>query len=201
MCLFWVYVVLCSGRERPCHGLITRPRSPAVCKMIMKLKAEARAQGGSTASEKKNLCWIGHKWLHLSGKFVALFCSHPENLGTVGNNIPAGQLSCTFSRTWLWHCVPTKMDQSGGGGGTRFGHRFHLTSHAFGHVAYRCPTPAHISGAETENSSGTIICDYWNSVEYLVTHWALMSCDTWSQHGIFVIQKHQQFNQCFNVLV
>jgi hypothetical protein len=36
-----------------CDELITRPRSPTVCKMIMKLKAEARAQGDCRASDKK----------------------------------------------------------------------------------------------------------------------------------------------------
>jgi hypothetical protein len=43
-----VFLCLCCPvyRERPCDGLITRPRSPTVCvkKEISKLKYEARAK-------------------------------------------------------------------------------------------------------------------------------------------------------------
>jgi hypothetical protein len=56
----YVYVfILCLCcpvfRLKPCDELITRQRSPTVCKMIMKLKkSEDRAQGGCRASERKN---------------------------------------------------------------------------------------------------------------------------------------------------
>jgi hypothetical protein len=47
MDVWCVYVfILCLRypvlRLRPCVGLITRPRSPTVCKMIMKLKKKQR---------------------------------------------------------------------------------------------------------------------------------------------------------------
>jgi hypothetical protein len=59
MDVWGVYVfILCLCcpvfRKRPCDELITRPRSPTVCKNDHEtVKAEARAQGGCTASEKK----------------------------------------------------------------------------------------------------------------------------------------------------
>jgi hypothetical protein len=37
----------------PCDELITRPRSPTICEIIMKLKAEVNAQGACRDSEKK----------------------------------------------------------------------------------------------------------------------------------------------------
>jgi hypothetical protein len=52
MCLF----CLCCPvfRLRPCDELITRPRSPAVCKMIMKLKKRPGPKG-AIEPVKKNL--------------------------------------------------------------------------------------------------------------------------------------------------
>jgi hypothetical protein len=55
--VWYVYVFIlclcCPVFRRPCDGLITRPRSPIVCKMIIKLnKSETRVQGGCRASEK-----------------------------------------------------------------------------------------------------------------------------------------------------
>jgi hypothetical protein len=44
-CVYVLILCLCClvFRQRPCGELITRPRSPTVCKMIMKLKS--RGQG------------------------------------------------------------------------------------------------------------------------------------------------------------
>jgi hypothetical protein len=52
MCLFCVYVALCLGRS-PCDELITRRRSPTVCKMIMKLKMRGQGPRASRASKKR----------------------------------------------------------------------------------------------------------------------------------------------------
>jgi hypothetical protein len=58
-CVYVFILCLCCPvfRQRPCDELIIRPRSPTVCKMIMKLNAEARAQEGCRASEKKREPW------------------------------------------------------------------------------------------------------------------------------------------------
>jgi hypothetical protein len=56
-CLVCVFILcLCCPvfRQRSCDELITRPRSPTVCKMIMKLKNQRSGpQGGCGASGKK----------------------------------------------------------------------------------------------------------------------------------------------------
>jgi hypothetical protein len=41
-------------RQRPCDELITHPRSPAVCKMIMKLKIRGQGPRGLQSQRKKN---------------------------------------------------------------------------------------------------------------------------------------------------
>jgi hypothetical protein len=51
MDVWYVYVfILCLCcpvfRQRPCDELITRPRSPTVCKIIMKLKIRAQDPRG-----------------------------------------------------------------------------------------------------------------------------------------------------------
>jgi hypothetical protein len=58
----FLIVILCCWEFYPeililytcisCDELIARPLGSTVCKMIMKLKAEVRAQGGRTASKK-----------------------------------------------------------------------------------------------------------------------------------------------------
>jgi hypothetical protein len=51
--VFILFVVLCLGR--PCDELITRPRSPTVCKMIMKLKKQRPGPKGAVEPVKKKL--------------------------------------------------------------------------------------------------------------------------------------------------
>jgi hypothetical protein len=52
MCLLCVCVVLYLDK-RPCDELITRPRSPTVCKMIMKLKNQRPRTKGAVEPAKK----------------------------------------------------------------------------------------------------------------------------------------------------
>jgi hypothetical protein len=44
-------------RYRPCDELITRSRSPAVCKMIKKLRNQPYAPKWEEEVEKKKLLW------------------------------------------------------------------------------------------------------------------------------------------------
>jgi hypothetical protein len=71
----WCVCLCCPVfRYGPCDELITRPRSPAVCKMIMKLKI--RGQGQCRASEEK--------WLRFGLNFFpgcALFSLCVQTLG------------------------------------------------------------------------------------------------------------------------
>jgi hypothetical protein len=58
MVILYVYVfILCLCcpvfRKRPCDELITRPRSPAVCKMILKLKNQRPGPKGAVDPVKK----------------------------------------------------------------------------------------------------------------------------------------------------
>jgi hypothetical protein len=56
--LYVLILFLCCPlfRYRPCDELITRPRSPTVCKIDHETeKSEARAQGGCRASEKEHI--------------------------------------------------------------------------------------------------------------------------------------------------
>jgi hypothetical protein len=58
ICCVYVFILcLCcpAFRERLCGELIARQSSPTICKMIMKLKDEARVHKGCGASEKKKL--------------------------------------------------------------------------------------------------------------------------------------------------
>jgi hypothetical protein len=51
----YIYIFGGRGQTNKCNELITPPRGPTVCKMIIKLKkkSEARAQGGCRASKRK----------------------------------------------------------------------------------------------------------------------------------------------------
>jgi hypothetical protein len=64
---------------RPCDGLITRPRSPTVCKMIMKLKNHRPGPKGAVEPVKKQCDgFLSYEVCALS--MVLIFSVTPFNL-------------------------------------------------------------------------------------------------------------------------